>query len=326
MEKILCALCDSDDHETLETRARYELKATTVICKNCGLVFLNPRMTFGEYEKFYSSSKYRKLYSSMESPTKELDERSLRGAEEKFAFFEKNINLSKFKNKTFLDIGCSAGYLPFVFKKNGWDAEGIEPTKSFAEHGRKKFGVKIRTGLLEKEIYKKKYSFITLVHVFEHLTEPHTALQKLRKMLTANGLLYIEVPNVQEFYGRFEQSCDAAHPYFYSPETLTAILRSNGFEVFKSFSGSAIRIFAKTGKKKLTKISDYARTKEILKRRRRNYYIKGYFIFTPIYERSSRAIANNPKAAAAFKKFAKVYSKSRLPFSRALKELGAVDE
>jgi len=325
MENVNCTLCGSGVKEILETRARYGLQVNTVICKVCGLVFISPRMTLKEYDEFYSSPAYRKLYSSMEMPTKEMDERSLRGAEEKFSFFSRSINMSRFGKKKFLDIGCSAGYLPFVFHKRDWEAEGLEPTRTFAEHGRKKFGLNIMTGLVENTKFKGKYSFITLIHVFEHITDPHAVLRKLRNLLDADGILYIEVPNVQEFYGRFEQSCDIAHPYYYSPATLSAVLKMNGFDIVKLISGSSVRLFAKKGTPAKVKVSEYAKTLDILRKLRRNYYLKGYFIFTPLFDRFSRFVVNHGTLATALKKLARAYSRSGLPFSRAMKELGAVE-
>ncbi|MBI4170701.1 MAG: class I SAM-dependent methyltransferase [Candidatus Aenigmarchaeota archaeon] len=326
METVVCALCGSDKNEILETRTKNkEIKANTVICRNCGFVFLNPRMTKREYAEFYSFAQYRKLAGGTEQPTEALDQRSLRGAEEKFTFFSRDINLSQFRTKKFLDIGCSAGYLPFVFSQNGWEAEGLEPTRSFVQHGRKKFGLNIMTGLIEAHKLTKRYSLITLIHVFEHITNPHVVLQKLRKALAEDGLLYIEVPNVQEFYGRFEQSCDIAHPYFYSPETLSAVLRINGFDIVKLVAGSSVRVFAKKGAPAKVKVDEYEKTLEALRNNRRSYYLKGYFIFTPLFDSFSRFVANHEMLAIAFKKLARAYSRSGLPFSRAVKELGAVE-
>ncbi len=328
METVSCALCGSgpDKNEILETRTKNKkIKANTVICKNCGLVFLNPRMTKNEYSKFYSSPAYRKLASGTEKPTQALDERSLRGAEEKTDFFIRSVDLRTLKIKSYLDIGCSAGYLPYKFSQMGWQAEGLEPTKTFADHGKKKFGIKIIPVLLEEARIHKEYSFITLVHVFEHITDPHSVLRKLRNLLADDGILYIEVPNVHEFYGRFEQSCDIAHPYYYSPATLSAVLKMNGFDIVKLVRGSSVRLFAKKGTPTKVKVSEYAKTLDVLHKLRRNYYLKGYFIFTPLFDRFSRFVVKHETLATTFKKLARAYSRSRLPFSNALRQLGAVE-
>lgn len=325
METVKCTLCGSVDHGVLETRARFGMKANTVICRRCGLVFLNPRMTPAEYEQFYSSSAYRKLYSNAERPTKVLDERSLRGAREKFLFVSGAIDLSGFSRKKFLDIGCSAGYLPFIFSQHGWESDGIEPTKTFAEHGRKKFGLDIKTGMLNSVSIRKKYSLITMVHVFEHMTDPHATLKKIRNILAEDGLVYIEVPNVQEFYGRFSQGCDIAHPYFYSPQTLRAVLAASGFDVVKMVCGSSVRAFAKKGTAARLLVDDYAKTMSVLQRQRRSYYTKGYFFFTPACETVTNLLAKHDRLANFFKKIARMYSKTRLPFSRALHQLGVFE-
>ncbi|MDA9672088.1 class I SAM-dependent methyltransferase, partial [Paracoccaceae bacterium] len=43
---------------------------------------------------------------------------------------------------------------------------------------------------------KEKMDVVTAFHVFEHLTDPLKAFQKAVSWLKANGLIYIEVPNV----------------------------------------------------------------------------------------------------------------------------------
>ena len=53
VEHVSCNLCGSDESSTVATRDKYKLPLKTVICRQCGLLYLNPRPTAAIYRKFY---------------------------------------------------------------------------------------------------------------------------------------------------------------------------------------------------------------------------------------------------------------------------------
>ncbi len=334
METVACALCGSRNQQLLAKKSRFGIPAPMVICRDCGLVFINPRMTGEEYGKFYSSNAYRRLYSKKEAPDTILDASSIRGAEEKLRFIKNRVNLAKIMPKKFIDVGCSAGYLAYLFKKAGWDSIGIEPSIKFSDYGSRKFGIKILPILLEDMKTVKKYGFIALIHVFEHFTEPEIALKKLRSLLADGGVMYLEVPNVWEFYGRFEG--DVQHPYFYSPPTLRTLLERNGFSVIWIDAGTAVRIFAKKGRFLNKKCSTYEETVRRIDKINRDYYLRGYWLFTPAFAYTKNFLGfatvklfgeeGSSRIINALKRIARAYIRAGLPLSRALKGLGAVDD
>ena len=67
----------------------------------------------------------------------------------------------------------------------------------------------------------------TLIHVFEHLNEPNKFLKHLHSnILSANGFLYIEVPNIETTH-----FADPTHCFTYSLKSLEFILKKNNFEI-----------------------------------------------------------------------------------------------
>ena len=60
-EDVSCCVCDGRDFEILSEKDRYGLSVPVVICKDCGLIQTNPRMTQESYNRFYEIE-YRKLY------------------------------------------------------------------------------------------------------------------------------------------------------------------------------------------------------------------------------------------------------------------------
>jgi ubiquinone/menaquinone biosynthesis C-methylase UbiE len=59
LESVHCNLCGRDESHPVATRDKYKLPLTTVICKGCGLLYLNPRPTAATYRKFYEQGGQR---------------------------------------------------------------------------------------------------------------------------------------------------------------------------------------------------------------------------------------------------------------------------
>ncbi|WJW75952.1 class I SAM-dependent methyltransferase [Thiohalobacter sp. IOR34] len=53
LEEVPCNLCGADDPITVAHTDKYNLPVRTVICKQCGLIYLNPRPTLSSYSNFY---------------------------------------------------------------------------------------------------------------------------------------------------------------------------------------------------------------------------------------------------------------------------------
>jgi len=82
---------------------------------------------------------------------------------------------------------------------NGWEAEGFEPG---AEGYKACLDLGLTVTNMPTQIPEKKYTVITLHHVFEHLTNPSEILENLKNHLADDGVLYIEVPNARSLRAR----------------------------------------------------------------------------------------------------------------------------
>ena len=66
-EEVPCCVCDGKNFETLSKKDRYGLYVPVVICRDCVLIQMNPRMTQESYNQFYELE-YRKLYVGQKAP------------------------------------------------------------------------------------------------------------------------------------------------------------------------------------------------------------------------------------------------------------------
>lgn len=53
LDHVVCNLCGEDSTQPIAQRDKYSLTLTTVMCRNCGLMYLNPRPAASAYRRFY---------------------------------------------------------------------------------------------------------------------------------------------------------------------------------------------------------------------------------------------------------------------------------
>ena len=74
----------------------------------------------------------------------------------------------------------------------------------------------------------ERFDCISLIHCLEHIIEAKSVLARLRDLLSPQGVLLIQVPDVaQDMWDIFTYD----HCHHFSPRTLKSLLESVGFEV-----------------------------------------------------------------------------------------------
>ena len=64
-ETVPC-LCGFGEFDLIAKYDRYSMLQQTVMCRRCGLILSNPRMTEEEYALFYKTDNYRRCYTSID--------------------------------------------------------------------------------------------------------------------------------------------------------------------------------------------------------------------------------------------------------------------
>ena len=248
MRHIQCNLCGSDKYAVINSHrkdryCRPEVEVRTVICKTCGLVYVNPQLDDSELHSLYSTT-YGDAPAELTN-RKKLERKEI-AAEWSVRWIYKRAGISDKLGKV-LDIGCGMGALPHAFQKRGWDAYGVEPTPHGAQFAKERFGVKIMSGFLEDTHLPSSYfDLVTLVQTFEHLADPSQALIIIRNCLKDEGLIYINSPNILK--PKHFQPFEAPHLYTYSPNTLRLLLKKAGFEPIVIEGGRNALALARKGR------------------------------------------------------------------------------
>lgn len=243
-ETVACNLCQASDPEPqLEIGAFLGVPDpfTLVRCGRCGLFFLSPRATLEELGAMYANHPYYAADNAFRGETRQ-------------AFYDAKIKrLERFVpgRGRMLGIGClEGGYALRVAQDRGWEVSGIEFSPILTEHVRAHLGVPVEC-VAGWDLGDEPSSSFDAVytHSFEHLPDPRTTLRACRRLLRPGGHMMLEVPHEigslkQQIKRLALRLCGERvkrhfvsnvgpefHLYYLDPDTLTALVRSEGFEV-----------------------------------------------------------------------------------------------
>jgi len=268
MEKVPCAVCGEEEFEKLSEKDMFGLPVSVVICRKCGLIQTNPRLTQDSYKEFYEKEHTRLVFGE-KKPTKEIFLDEYFHGQKIYKYIKRYLpkNLRGF---VVLEVGCGAGGILAYFKDLGAEMLGCDLDPECVELGRSIYGLNIFRGTLSDLKIKKKPNLIIMSHILEHLLFPSKELSLIRDLLEPKGFLYIEVPGVRNMTFihndmNFLRFLQIAHTYHFSLTTLNNLLGRSGFELIEG--DEKIRSLFRLSKNKQFKIvNDYQRQITYLKR------------------------------------------------------------
>lgn len=243
MQHVRCNLCGADDTVvrfpcTVErsigveswtafacTHDGYGRHHTIVQCRQCGLVYANPRLDRHDILD---------TYEAVEDPLY-VEER-----EGRVLTFEHHLQpLERLTGspagRPLLDVGCYTGVFVEIAARHGWDAWGVEPSLWAVERARAR-GLRVLPGTLEAaDLPEAMFDVVTMWDVIEHLPDPRRTLQRVHRLLRPGGLVAVHTIDIESLFARLMGArwpwLMEMHVYYFSRRTLCDMLGKCGFEV-----------------------------------------------------------------------------------------------
>ena len=152
-----------------------------------------------------------------------------------------------------LGVGCGkGGLLRLLVDSLECRAVGIDPGLEPHEIAAlRQAGVDARRGEFSEALFApESFDLILLVHVLEHLHDPGSTLAAIRGLLATDGLLFVEVPNMESaaIEKRLSRWLKAEHLWYFSPPHLATLACRAGFQPLETSANGAIRLIASVGK------------------------------------------------------------------------------
>jgi len=233
-----CNACGSTLWVTLCDRDRYGFPVSAHCCHSCGLIFLSPRMTAEAYTEFNRET-YRDLIEWY-CPG------AVRPSEKTQTMYAEGIIpiLEPFVRHpgTLLDIGGAPGVC----------AERVSKSLGVAE-----YTVVDPAGGTIPESFEtwdpggRKWAVILCCQTVDHLLDLRGSLEKMRELLTDDGILWIDILDCLYLLRRWrsvQTAIKVDHPYNLNEVTFLLLLAEIGLEPVRLvYRGSHIGFVCKKG-------------------------------------------------------------------------------
>lgn len=233
-ENIPCNLCGQDNYKVLSNKGTDGLELRSVMCKNCALIYINPRMTKDGY-KLYYENEYR--------------EKSINNGDEGSGFdckklFDSTINHGKFLanfmkpylkvSGPIMEIGSGVGgVLEGMKQVLNREVIGLEPSGNEAEYANSQ-GIRTYHELIEDHTKQEKCAVVVSTQALNHYLDPKYFFTWAHGSLVNGGIIVVEVMNFRQQLkkaGKYSNSVKIDHVYMYTPTLLRDFVRSAGFEI-----------------------------------------------------------------------------------------------
>ncbi len=274
LETIACCLCRATaGYRPVLTATNFNLECgpaaafQIVQCQRCGLQFTNPRPTPAFLAAFYPQQYYayqpkppKPQHSGLKALGARIEGWSKLAVRQAFwnypagmlyqwlvrllcwplalrmCLLGKDLKIIPYRGQgRFLDVGCGTGGDLVYQRQFGLQVAGVEWNASAAERARLDHGLDVRAGTLESARFPdQSFDMIHMSHVFEHLPNPARTLDELHRLLDANGLLILKVPDAGSAsaarFGPHWLGYDVPrHLYHFTRQTMAKLLQEHGF-------------------------------------------------------------------------------------------------
>jgi 2-polyprenyl-3-methyl-5-hydroxy-6-metoxy-1,4-benzoquinol methylase len=218
-----CNLCSGTEVTVLSNRGREGNPLRTVACINCGLAWSDPRPH--DSRQFYREQ-YRLSYKSVAVPKAK---HVVRAGLVAISRLEKIRPYLQGKMRV-LDVGSGGGEFAYLLASLGHVVHGVEPNEGYANYSSEQYGLDIDVGFIgDVSLPGEGFDLVTIWHVLEHTEDPGSVLRKLHAALRPDGVLVIEVPNIEATCQSPSSTFHDAHLYHFNTSNLAKLAQKSGF-------------------------------------------------------------------------------------------------
>ena len=191
---------------------------------------LSPRLTLESLHEFYLNQ-YRKEHDY--DHKEQMFARGIRRGK----YIIDYLGELKIYDAKVIEIGCGYGGILDCFRGKGADIVGVDVDHNVEEFVLSK-DIDIYIGTIESFVEERKVEkvdIIILSHVLEHVVDPVGFLQIVRVLLNNKGIIYLEVPGIDNPRVRKNNlGVQPGHLFYFNKKSLLNVCTRAGFEVIKS--------------------------------------------------------------------------------------------
>ena len=198
---------------------------------HCGLEFASPQVSDDELRRIYTATYYPSIDNSRPVKYGATPDSVLRQV-----LLQLEASLGSLKGLRLLDYGCGRGPLSRIALELGLVPVGMEPDPVARSISKASLGMPVYASLeeLRSQDLPAQFDLVILWNVIEHLRQPWSELQEIRRFLRPGGRLLVSTMNTRCLRARIESQrwesySNPTHLYYFDSGSLERVLRCGGF-------------------------------------------------------------------------------------------------
>ena len=193
--KLICKICGSDalikgNYPDIHFNSKF---FSYYNCKSCSSYNVFPNPTSEDFEKIYGVKDHYYLEEVKDTLTYNFNYPFAhhQGFQIKFL----NQIKTKLKGKSLLDFACGSGFYLKYAEQLGAKVVGVEFDENFVKLLREKTDLELYTLENVLKVYNNKpFDYIHLGHILEHLVDPISTMEALKKLAHKDTVFIIDGP------------------------------------------------------------------------------------------------------------------------------------
>lgn len=137
-----------------------------------------------------------------------------------------------------LDVGCGDGKFLWALDRRRWARTGVEFSEETVRLVNERIDdlQLIEGDIFSSELREDAFDVVTFWHVLEHLPRPQEVLERVHRLLSPGGWVFISLPNLDSLqallFRRYWYAFDDVprHLYHFAPRPLEILLREQDFQ------------------------------------------------------------------------------------------------
>ena len=228
IEHVSCDYCGLDDTGLLFVENGFN----TVKCRNCGLIYLNPRPTEVElvagYEKEYFDTRRDRESVQLRNAKRQLDILMAHLAGLEHAWNPPRL----------LEVGSALGTFLKVSSDSNIHVTGVDVSEHACDYARERYGVSVICGVVEElNLPAESYDVVAFSDVLSHVRSPRKFFNEISRILRPNGLMFARVGDkggIWKLYRRGKWSAPE-HLYHFTRSMVYRYMEDAGIEKVKTY-------------------------------------------------------------------------------------------
>ncbi len=226
-----CDLCGATRRSGQRLFTKYGLPV--VKCRQCGLMYVSPRLRQDILWQRYSEDFFQNEYLPQHG---DYDER--RNYDLHAPYLRELRRYIPAGGRMF-EFGAAIGLFLAAARLDGWEVVGNELSPFAAEYARTHFGIEVLPGNAEEiNLPPGSFDAVVMWEMIEHVQSPQAVLRKAAELLQPGGVLALSTPNAGGVTYRLLKArwwiiAPKEHLFYFAPRTLMRSFRAHGFEVKK---------------------------------------------------------------------------------------------